>query len=178
MIVTFIRTAEERVRILVERDDGARLEVLAHSPGHMLPHDLAHFVVEPELGIREGFWGRIARGGTFDSVIMLEPPTIKVPARTRASRGPSQVHEAEVLVGILMDIWSGVAQRDYGSVRAYLDSCHSPRTRSRAEELDSVVIERVCAALDKAASDWGAISPGEQLSLAWPFDASRLARSR
>jgi hypothetical protein len=105
-------------------------------------------------------WGRIARGGTFDSVTVLDPPTRKVPARVRTSHGPSQVHEAEGLVGILVDIWSGVAERDYGSVRAYLDSCHSPRTRSRGEELDPALIARISAALDEAAIKWNTLAPG------------------
>ena len=35
------------------------------SAGGDLPHDLFHFVIESELGIRYGFWGCVAAGATF-----------------------------------------------------------------------------------------------------------------
>ena len=34
-----------------------------------LPHDLAQFVVERELGHRHGFWGCLADGATFRTVV-------------------------------------------------------------------------------------------------------------
>jgi hypothetical protein len=36
--------------------------------GRDLPHDLAQFVIERELGATEGFWGLLARGAWFASV--------------------------------------------------------------------------------------------------------------
>src|SRR5205085_8343954 len=36
--------------------------------GRDLPHDLTQFVVERALGIRDGFWGVLAHGGSFASV--------------------------------------------------------------------------------------------------------------
>lgn len=36
--------------------------------GRDLPHDLAQFVVELALGLREGFWGLLANGASFKSV--------------------------------------------------------------------------------------------------------------
>ena len=73
----------------------------------------------------------------------------------------------------LNDIWTGRAEREYGSARAYLDSLWSPRTRSRAEELDAVAIRRVCDRLDEVAADWRTRSPGEELRVAWQGAASR-----
>jgi len=37
--------------------------------GHDLPHDVAQFVVEATLGLRHGFWGLLANGATFRSVV-------------------------------------------------------------------------------------------------------------
>ena len=31
-----------------------------------IPHDLGHMATEAHLGIRDGFWGLLARGATFD----------------------------------------------------------------------------------------------------------------
>jgi hypothetical protein len=36
--------------------------------GRDLPHDLTQFVIERELGIRDGFWGLLAHGAWFASV--------------------------------------------------------------------------------------------------------------
>jgi hypothetical protein len=36
--------------------------------GRDLPHDLAQFVVERALGLRDGFWGLLANGASFKSV--------------------------------------------------------------------------------------------------------------
>jgi hypothetical protein len=36
--------------------------------GRDLPHDLAQFVVERALGVRDGFWGLLANGASFKSV--------------------------------------------------------------------------------------------------------------
>jgi hypothetical protein len=37
--------------------------------GRDVPHDLAHFVVEATLGLPCGFWGLVANGATFKSVV-------------------------------------------------------------------------------------------------------------
>src|SRR5262249_47607941 len=37
--------------------------------GRDLPHDLAQLVVETTLGLRHGFWGLLANGATFESVV-------------------------------------------------------------------------------------------------------------
>lgn len=36
--------------------------------GRDLPHDLTQFVIERELGIRDGFWGLLAHGAWFATV--------------------------------------------------------------------------------------------------------------
>jgi hypothetical protein len=43
--------------------------------GRDLPHDLAQFVIERELGLREGFWGLLAHGAWFASVPGRRPTT-------------------------------------------------------------------------------------------------------
>ena len=62
-------------------DDGRLCAWVAASPkrkrfqgttmasGRDLPHDLAQFVVEATLGLHHGFWGLLANGATFKSVV-------------------------------------------------------------------------------------------------------------
>lgn len=70
--------------------------------GRDIPHDLAQFVVERELGLDHGFWGVLARGGSFKSV----------PGRrqTQPGRQIIRVHrveleEAEALVNAQVAAW-------------------------------------------------------------------------
>ena len=175
MKVTFVRSPGQRLRTIAERRDGVTVGVTgAPDRDGRLPHDLAHFVVEKELGLDSGFWGGIAQGRLFRGAeIVSGPPLHKrltSPRQTRTRPGPAI--EAEVLVRIYVAIWTGEAVREYGSVRAYLDAQPAPRTRSRAEEIHPETIDRVCKALDVIDAQWGKLSPGGELVLAWP-DAAR-----
>ncbi len=64
MNVTFTRTAERRYRVSVE---GAGLvpSYMEPAPGFdaRLPHDMAHFVVENDVGIRGGVLTLVWNGG-------------------------------------------------------------------------------------------------------------------
>src|SRR5712671_4087711 len=64
MNVTFTRTAERRYRVSVE-GPGVVSSWMEPAPGYdaRLPHDMAHFVVENELGISGAVFGQLAAGG-------------------------------------------------------------------------------------------------------------------
>jgi hypothetical protein len=46
-----------------------RFQGTTMASGRDLPHDLAQFVVEATLGLHHGFWGLLANGATFKSVV-------------------------------------------------------------------------------------------------------------
>jgi hypothetical protein len=46
-----------------------RFQGTTMASGRDLPHDLAQFVVEATLGLQHGFWGLLANGATFKSVV-------------------------------------------------------------------------------------------------------------
>jgi len=46
-----------------------RFQGTTMASGRDLPHDLAQFVVEATLGLQQGFWGLLANGATFKSVV-------------------------------------------------------------------------------------------------------------
>jgi hypothetical protein len=64
MKVTFTRTGDRRYRVSVE-GPGVVSSWMEPAAGYdpLLPHDLAHFVVENELGISGGVFGQLAAGG-------------------------------------------------------------------------------------------------------------------
>ena len=56
MNITFTRCGECTYTTMAVRDDGVTLEVPSYDRTSPLPHDLAHYVVERELGLKQGFW--------------------------------------------------------------------------------------------------------------------------
>jgi hypothetical protein len=62
--------------------------------GRDLPHDLAQFVVESTLGLRNGFWSLLAAGATFKSV----------PGRRRTKPGQRLVTEHKDALNVVEDI--------------------------------------------------------------------------
>ncbi|HZV01639.1 MAG TPA: hypothetical protein VFF73_33320 [Planctomycetota bacterium] len=57
-----MRTRGAPDRVYVHRDDGSETGWSFPTYGDELPHDLVHLVVETVFDVKEGFWGRVARG--------------------------------------------------------------------------------------------------------------------
>src|SRR4051794_5923767 len=73
---------------------------LGSDPRH-LPHDIVTLVVERELGIRDGFFGTVAAGGTFKSMAGSRKPSRRAPiARNRPA-----LRQAELTVHLHWDAW-------------------------------------------------------------------------
>ena len=68
MQITFIRESARDCAIRCTCDDGAVLAVRTYSRPLGLPHDLAHYVVERDLGWAWGFWGLVAAGAKADGL--------------------------------------------------------------------------------------------------------------
>ena len=86
--------------------------------GRTLPHDLAQFVVEEELGLEHGFWGVLARGGSFKSV---RGRLQTQPARQITREHRAQLEEAEAVVNAHVNAWrAGVATPVGGALDAML----------------------------------------------------------
>jgi hypothetical protein len=54
MDICFIRSTDRHDQTIVTRQDGVRLSVPVYGPLDPIPHHLAHYVVEMELGLRDG----------------------------------------------------------------------------------------------------------------------------
>jgi hypothetical protein len=69
MRVEFYKAGEGRLCRWVAAPPKRRpFEGATMAAGRDLPHDLAQFVIERELGAADGFWGLLARGAWFASV--------------------------------------------------------------------------------------------------------------
>jgi hypothetical protein len=64
MLIRFTRLTNDRHRFEIVRDDGTR-EAHDLETRSTLAHDLAHYAVELEAGLRHSFYGRLAGGTTY-----------------------------------------------------------------------------------------------------------------
>ena len=66
MIVRFTRLSPTHHRFEALRDDGS-IESRELETRSLLNHDLVHFALESEGELKDGFYGTLARGGSYDN---------------------------------------------------------------------------------------------------------------
>ena len=132
------------------------------APGYdaRLPHDMAHFIVENELGIKGGVFGQIAAGGAF--II----PTDNTKRRKIARRARRIAHAnekdallSEHLVYVTCTLW----QKKVAEAQA--------TAGFRAAD-----INRVCQEYDAASAVWSRLAIGESMTLVWHGGSGRTGR--
>jgi hypothetical protein len=70
--IRLTRLTNERHRLEVVRDDGSR-ETKDLETRSALLHDLVHYAVETEAGLEGSFYGRLARGDTYEALSAAAP---------------------------------------------------------------------------------------------------------
>lgn len=170
MNITFTRTGERTYATVVVRGDGVTLQVPSPDRTSPLPHDLAHYVVERELGLRRGFWGRIADGAVFPGITVASgrrPPHAAERSRTILREvGPQGTH-AEVLVGVFLGILHDGQEGDEPAALARVSAAWTPDKPERGP-LDPSEVRRVCQALRDIREHWRSLAAGQSLAVWWP----------
>jgi len=72
MLIRFTRLTNERHRLEIVRDDGTR-EAHEQETRSTLLHDLVHYAVESEAGLKASFYGKLASGETYASLTTMVP---------------------------------------------------------------------------------------------------------
>lgn len=172
MDVRFRRTGARRYAVIVMLA-GEPPRAMDPAPGYDddIPHDLVHYLVEAELGLTKGVYGRAAQGaGTFVMTAErdLSPrerarKQRKQQKRERAlgaqdARHAADMEQSERLAGLCDVAW----RRKHGQRP---DPGRAPPV-PRAE--DEASIARVVARLDTLAPLWRALAVGEELVFEWP----------
>jgi hypothetical protein len=164
MKVTFTRTGERRYRVSVD-GTGVVPSFMEPAPGYdaRLPHDMAHFVVENELGIRGGIFGQIAAGGhagTFHPTFKQKRKVVKRGKRmARANRADSMLSEQVVYVA--SQTWNNKFSE-------------TPSLKGVSAE----DIRRVCREFDAVSAVWSKLKVGESMTLVWRAEATRGEKRR
>jgi hypothetical protein len=136
-------------RLICTRRDGS------HTQGPIGPslpyHDLAHYVVERELRMSEGFYGQIASGRSIEE--------LNDPAVIRSL--PPQVWEAEVITRTLQGLGNGaVEQSEFrASVEAELQRVPHGITDGTGTRMLNTYIHLL--------NTWEQVAEGAALELHW-----------
>jgi hypothetical protein len=164
MRVMFTKVEGRRYRVAIEREHGPRLEP-RNAPGYdeLLPHDIAHFIVEEQLGIRLGVFGQLAAGGAglFTPAPADRRGGDRRAARRFAAAGRADMRRSEAAVGHCVGEWQRRTGTVDGGPIADVDIDLGPSD-----------VERVVARIGEVSRAWRALPPGGSLSLAWPRSAT------
>lgn len=185
MDVVFERLDGNRYAVAVCRGDGASMR-MDPAPGFdvYFPHDMQHLIVEEQLGITGGIFGRLAAGGTASTFRPVGDERVGDDrSRSRHRRRLRQQNDRLGLGG----------SPDFGrSERAtfivwhdWLAHCPESGLVAIARDLASTAadildrmapVERhaLCGALpyirvrvDSVAREWASLSPGEAMTIPW-----------
>jgi len=172
MNVRFRRTGVRRYAVVVTVA-GAPPQTMDPAPAYDddIPHDLVHYVVEAELGLTNGVYGRAARGaGTFISTAGRDASPRERARKQRkqqrrersleardARRG-ADLEESERLAGLCDLAW----RRKHRQRPDLLRSAPAPGADDVAH------VERVVSRLDAIAPLWRALPVGDELVFEWP----------
>lgn len=175
MQIIFTRKSERDCTIQCRCDGGRVLAVRPPSRQKGLPHDLAHYVVERELGVAWGFWGLIAHGATFHSVTHCSGPK-RLHADEVGRRLLNAYHEhlsgAEMLVTVLVQIWQGAREIHHKETQAAL-----AQASHRADvTMDRDAMRRACEGLTRMETQWLSLDWNQSLTVDWPIFSPRRQR--
>jgi hypothetical protein len=155
----------------IDRPDGVRLLLTSYDRTNAIPHDLAHFVAERDLGLQRGLWGSIAVGAVFDSVqVVSGKRRHDDAARSQKVRrdNADELALVEVLVGA---VHRGLGLTDAAAAREVDRAWSSVRQTACPFPVE----HRTAAvtALRELGRRFTELGPGATLDLDWPTAAAR-----
>ncbi|MBS1792038.1 MAG: hypothetical protein JST85_30305 [Acidobacteria bacterium] len=184
--IQFRRTGERRYAVTIHRSGQAPME-MNPAPGFdpLMPHDLLHFIVESELGLRHGIFGQIAEGGTAGTFISMaaagESNREVGRSRRRANRrgdkllreGRDDSAQSEHATYVCLQEWlarsADPARRKLAQPLAWnANQSGSQQTAEEAKVLNDSMVNRICARMDELSAQWSALAVGESLTVHWP----------
>lgn len=148
MRIELTKLTNDRHRLVVVRDDGAREDVELETRSFLL-HDLVHYAVEAEANIVDGFWGSLARGTRLAD---LNDREATYPAG-------SGLALAETLVGPMQSCWNGRLPPD-----RYVEM----GAGAAPGVVDDAFVARVFERLRRVTGHWKATPFHQPMVLPWP----------
>ena len=164
------KTPTTRYRSTLHRRDGVLVALEGGSWNRIggavgrVPHDLAHLIVEQELGLARGLWGVLAAGGLVQNATFAggrRPPHAGERAAAVAQAAGESLRQAEVLVRAVADASRERRTGDLAALRrAVGDRWWHPA-------LTAAAVARIDAALQAMAAEWQRLPHGGTLTRTW-----------
>ena len=169
--IDFHKGPTTRYRSTLHRHDGVTVALDGGSWNRIgggvgrVPHDLAHLIVERELGLDRGLWGVLAAGGIVQNAEFAggrRPPHALERAKTLTDAAGEDLRRAEVLVRGIADASRDRRLGDLRELRRAIGD------RYWHDGLTADALTRMDAELQATAGEWDALAPGEDLTRTWP----------
>ncbi len=185
MQVEFHRTGERRYSVVVHRTGLPSLRMdSAPSFDLLMPHDMLHFVVEKELGLRKGIFGQLAVGGTAGTFHPTQSAALD--ARTNSRRRRSIKERGKKLLEAGQLDCAQSERATYICLYDWLSNSSDPNMKIRAADmkdtarsilnlmseserklLNNKFLATVRPHLDKLSSQWSALQIGQYMTVEW-----------
>jgi hypothetical protein len=169
--VTFKRTGERRYVVIVAIS-GRERQVMDPAPGYDddIPHDLVHYVVEAELRLLTGVFGRAAQGaGTFIDRDNHMSPRERARQRRKQRRREEGFRARDDSAREMATSERLAALCDVAFRRRHGQRPDPLRTAPAVESTDDLAkVERDVKRLDALAPLWRALPIGGELVFEWP----------
>jgi hypothetical protein len=151
------KITDERHVLEVTRGDGRTDSVECETRSYLV-HDLLHYAVESEAGLRGGFWGSLAAGKTLAQMNDRTPGT-------GMADGAGEMGAIEQIVGALHGTTKGRRAGDVvAGVRRFNDSIGVPTP----SWLTEAFVERVQERMHHLQGRWRATPRGGRMDLSFP----------
>jgi hypothetical protein len=169
MRLTIKRLEQGRYETVVVRDDGVRFQLKGVAHMFAIPHDLAHFLVEKTLRLRQGFFGSMADGAVFKSMTWVDgrrKPGAAERSEMLQKKNLAALNDAEALVRIFNDtIEQGHAENSPVLQQRLRERLQRTGVAPRSFGADEIA--EVYAAYRDMLAKWKKLPVGGQLELHW-----------
>jgi hypothetical protein len=166
MRVRFTKSGVHRYGVAVDRDCASNVE-LHPAPGYddWVPHDLVHFLVERETGLRNGIFGQLAAGGNAHTFVPTD--------EQRTRRWARQAERRNAASGGDIDRSEELA---YAAHVAWKSRAAGRRPSMHFGTPTGTALAALMPALDEAARAWHELPVGQSLTFDWPWPERGAAR--
>ncbi len=168
--IEFLKGDGRRYTALLKRPDGVDVAFdggaynRVGGPAGELPHDIAHLIVEEELGLRSGVWGVLVAGGMFRHATVVagrRSPHATKRGREVVARAGDLLMQAEMLTRAVCDLSAADADPDPVAVKRAVGE------RWWSDRVTRLALERAHARLRDVAEQWADLIPGEAMTSSW-----------
>jgi hypothetical protein len=170
MDIVFRKSVFSREPSVATRSDGVRLSIPVFGRLDPIPHDLAHFVIERELDLQNGFVGSIADGANFGGMHVLsgrQPPHAGERSCTVMKANHYPILFSEILVDVTL---KGLKGETVGIKPLPITL---PQIPSSTQAERNALIQRLVPKMQEMCMRWQAIPMGESLLVVWPDHSRR-----